>query len=513
MFQTDTIAAIATAMSNAGIGIIRISGPDAISIVDSVFRGKRALTEMESHTVSYGHIVAPAYQPGQGSISEIYSKEIGQLKGSDREFLAEKNLNAEGKNEGERIKDEEGDRPVDEVLVSIFRAPRTYTREDVVEINCHGGILILQEILQLLFSCGARPAEPGEFTKRAFLNGRIDMAQAESVMDLIHAQSELAVRNSLEQLSGVLSRCIKEMREKLLYEIAFIESALDDPEHYDLDGHSDHLKRSIENIAADLRRLLDSSKEGSYLRDGILTAIVGRPNAGKSSLLNALAGRERAIVTDIPGTTRDTLEEKVRLGHVTLQLIDTAGIRESEDRIEQIGVERARKSMEQADLIIFVMDASRPLDDEDRKMLKQLSSCGYLEHSIILLNKMDLTSVLSAEQIQQTLPQMNSERILSVSVRREEGLGLLASVIEKMFFRGQIQENQQIFITNARHKYALEEAKKALDLVLEGMNKHIPEDFLTVDLMSCYEQLGLITGETLEDDLADEIFSKFCMGK
>ena len=482
MFQGDTIAAVATAMSNAGIGIIRISGPDAIAIADSVFRGKKALAEMESHTISYGHIVEDKGKTG-------------------------------GISEGEGTKDTGQVCLIDEVLVSVFRAPRTYTREDLVEINCHGGILILQKILRLLFSRGARPAEPGEFTKRAFLNGRIDMAQAESVMDLIQAQSELAIRNSMEQLSGALSCRIRDMREKLLYEIAFIESALDDPEHYDLDGYGDKLRDQVENLSAALERLLASSKEGSYLRDGILTAIVGRPNAGKSSLLNALAGRDRAIVTDIPGTTRDTLEEKVRLGNLTLRLIDTAGIRESEDRIEQIGVEKARKSMEEADLIIFVMDASLPLENEDCEMLNQLSSHGYLEHSIILLNKMDLTSILSAEQIQQVLPQLNPDRILSVSVRREEGLDLLASAIERMFFTGQVRENQEILITNARHTYALQEARKALDLVLEGIDHGITEDFLTVDLMNCYEQLGLITGETLEDDLADEIFSKFCMGK
>lgn len=473
MFQSDTIAAIATAMSNAGIGIIRISGPDAIAVADAVFRGKRRLSEMESHSISYGYIVDPDVK------DPLTSKP----------------------------------RRMDEVLVSVFRAPRTYTREDVVEINCHGGILMLQEILRLIFKKGARPAEAGEFTKRAFLNGRIDLAQAEAVMDLIRAENDLSARNSLEQLSGALSYRIREMRQKLLYEIAFIEAALDDPEHYDLDGYATELKGKLEDLSAGLEELLASSREGAYLKEGIVTAIVGRPNAGKSSLLNALAGRDRAIVTDIPGTTRDTLEEKVRLGHVTLNLVDTAGIRESDDQIEQIGVQRAFSSMREADLILCVMDASRPMDREDRDLLRELPSSTDLGHCIILLNKMDLDPVLTREEVREVLPEMAEDRILSASALREEGLDLLSDRIEKMFFRGQIQENGQVFITNARHKYALDQARASLRLVIDGIDRQMTEDLLTVDLMNCYEALGKITGETLEDDLADEIFSKFCMGK
>ena len=473
MFQSDTIAAIATAMSNAGIGIIRISGPDAIAVADSVFRGKRRLSEMESHSISYGYIVDPDVK------DPLTSKP----------------------------------RRMDEVLISVFRAPRTYTREDVVEINCHGGILMLQEILRLIFKKGARPAEAGEFTKRAFLNGRIDLAQAEAVMDLIRAENDLAARNSLEQLSGALSDRIREMRQKLLYEIAFIEAALDDPEHYDLDGYTTELKGKLEDLSAGLEELLASSREGAYLKEGIVTAIVGRPNAGKSSLLNALAGRDRAIVTDIPGTTRDTLEEKVRLGHVTLNLVDTAGIRESDDQIEQIGVQRALSSMREADLILCVMDASRPMDREDGDLLRELSSSTDLGHCIILLNKMDLDPILTREEVRKVLPEMAEDRILSASALREEGLDLLSDRIEKMFFRGQIQENGQVFITNARHKYALDQAMASLRLVIDGIDRQMTEDLLTVDLMNCYEALGKITGETLEDDLADEIFSKFCMGK
>lgn len=456
MIRTDTIAAIATAMSNAGIGIIRISGPEAVEVADRIFQGSYSLKEAASHTIHYGHIVYDGHT-------------------------------------------------MDEVLVAVMLAPKTYTREDTVEIDCHGGVLVERKILDAVLSSGARLAEPGEFTKRAFLNGRIDLSQAESVMDLISSDNDYALQSSVEQLSGVLSEQVHSMRDAILYETAYIESALDDPEHYDLEGYSAELSKHLLPVQKQLQTLIDSARDGAFIKEGIRTAIVGRPNAGKSSLLNALARKERAIVTDIPGTTRDTLEEKINIDGITLQLIDTAGIRDTQDTVEKIGVERAFSSMEHADLIIYVVDGTAPLNADDDRIIAEIKN----REAVVLLNKEDLTTVIDPEE----LTKMTGHRVISISAKEHEGLEDLADYIRNKFFHGKIRINEEMYITNARQEEALKNAAESLDLVQKSISDGMPEDLYTVDLMDAYEQLGLITGESVEDDLADEIFSKFCMGK
>lgn len=456
MFQKDTIAAIATAMTSAGIGIIRVSGPDAVDICDRVYRGKQRLSEVESHTVHYGHIVWE-------------------------------------------------DDVIDEVMVLVLRAPKTYTREDTVEIDCHGGILVMEKILEAVIRSGARPAEPGEFTKRAFLNGRIDLSQAESVMDVISSSSDYALKNSMHQLNGMLSDQIKEMREKIIYEIAYIESALDDPEHYDLTGYEEELRVKVEGLIEKVQHLVDTSDQGAILREGVRTVIVGKPNAGKSSLMNVLARKERAIVTDIAGTTRDTLEEQIRIHGITLNIVDTAGIRDTDDLVEQIGVEKAMESIEDADLILYVVDGAAALDENDLRIMEKCRG----HKTIALLNKSDLETVVTEDEIRDHL----DAEILSFSAKDLTGLEDLEERIKDMFFSGSLDMNQEIFITNARQKHALQMALESLQHTRESILDHMPEDFFSIDLMEAYEQLGYIIGESLEDDLVNEIFSKFCMGK
>lgn len=456
MFQKDTIAAIATAMTSAGIGIIRVSGPDAVDICDRVYRGKQRLSEVESHTVHYGHIVWE-------------------------------------------------DDVIDEVMVLVLRAPRTYTREDTVEIDCHGGILVMEKILEAVLRSGARPAEPGEFTKRAFLNGRIDLSQAESVMDVISSSSDYALKNSMHQLNGMLSDQIKEMREKILYEIAYIESALDDPEHYDLTGYEEDLFVKVERLIEKIQHLVDTSDQGAILREGVRTVIVGKPNAGKSSLMNVLARKERAIVTDIAGTTRDTLEEQIRIHGITLNIVDTAGIRDTDDVVEQIGVEKAMESIEDADLILYVVDGAAALDKNDLHIMEKCSG----HKTIALLNKSDLKTQVTEKDIKDHL----DAEVISFSAKDQTGLENLEERIKDMFFSGSLDMNQEIFITNARQKHALQMALESLRHTRESIMDHMPEDFFSIDLMEAYEQLSYIIGESLEDDLVNEIFSKFCMGK
>ena len=456
MFQKDTIAAIATAMTSAGIGIIRVSGPDAVDICDRVYRGKQRLSEVESHTVHYGHIVWE-------------------------------------------------DDVIDEVMVLVLRAPRTYTREDTVEIDCHGGILVMEKILEAVLRSGARPAEPGEFTKRAFLNGRIDLSQAESVMDVISSSSDYALKNSMHQLNGMLSDQIKDMREKILYEIAYIESALDDPEHYDLTGYEEELQVKVEGLIEKIQHLVDTSDQGAILREGVRTVIVGKPNAGKSSLMNVLARKERAIVTDIAGTTRDTLEEQIRIHGITLNIVDTAGIRDTDDVVEQIGVEKAMESIEDADLILYVVDGAAALDKNDLHIMEKCSG----HKTIALLNKSDLKTQVTEKDIKDHL----DAEVISFSAKDQTGLENLEERIKDMFFSGSLDMNQEIFITNARQKHALQMALENLQHTRESIMDHMPEDFFSIDLMEAYEQLGYIIGESLEDDLVNEIFSKFCMGK
>ena len=460
--KTDTIAAIATAMTNSGIGIIRISGEDAFTVIDRIYQsknGKKKLSEEKSHTVHYGYIVD-------------YTKE---------------------------------NKIIDEVMVLIMRAQNTYTREDTVEIDCHGGVLVMQKILDTVVCHGARPAEPGEFTKRAFLNGRIDLTQAESVMDVISSKNEFALKSSISQLQGSLQKEIKELREKIIYEIAFIESALDDPEHINIDGYGQKLKTVAEECKERIEHLLDTADNGKILKEGIDTVIVGKPNAGKSSLMNVLLKKERAIVTDIAGTTRDVLEEQMNLNGITLNIIDTAGIRDTEDIVEKIGVDKAKDYLVNADLIIYVVDSSTPLDENDEKIMEMIKD----RTALVLLNKSDLDTVTTEEMIASHLDQ----KIIKVSMKENQGVDELENAIKELFFHGKVELNDEVYITNARHKAALSNAKDSLNMVLDSIAMEMPEDFYSIDLMNTYEELGNILGESLGEDLVNEIFSKFCTGK
>lgn len=458
--MVDTIAAISTStMSSGGISIIRVSGSEAIDIVDSLFLSKKniKLKNVASHTVHYGNIV---YE----------------------------------------------DKLIDEVLVIVMKAPNTYTREDIVEIDCHGGILVTKRILEIVLKSGARLAEPGEFTKRAFLNGRIDLSQAEAVIDIINAKNDLALKSSVKQLNGKLSEKIKGYREIILNNVAFIEAALDDPEHIDINDNVDKMTKDVDNLVDNVNKLLKTFENGRIIHDGISTVILGKTNAGKSSLLNVLARAERAIVTDIEGTTRDVLEESINLSGITLNLVDTAGIRKTDDIVENIGVQKAKKYAVDADLVIYVVDSTRDLDDNDFEIMSLIKDKKVL----VLLNKIDLEMVVSKEDITKHLP---NARVVSISAKEEIGIDNLEDEIKEMFFSGDIQVNDEVYITSARHKQLLTEALASLELVKEGIEAAVSEDFLTIDLMTAYEKLGLIVGEEVEDDLANRIFERFCMGK
>ena len=455
---TDTIAAIATAMTSSGIGIVRISGDEAVSITDRIFemKNQKKLEDMPTHTIHYGHI-------------------------------------------------HDGDEVIDEVMVVLMRGPKSYTREDTVEIDCHGGVYVMKRILETVIKYGARPAEPGEFTKRAFLNGRIDLSQAESVIDVINSKNEFALKSSLSQLSGSVSEKIKEIRGNVLHEIAFIESALDDPEHISLDGYPEKLSGIVSDVIKKIDKLLANSDNGKMLKEGISTVIVGKPNAGKSSLLNFLVGEEKAIVTDIAGTTRDVLEEQINLNGILLNIIDTAGIRDTEDVVEKIGVERAKKYLNNADLVIYVVDTSTALDENDHEIMELLKD----RHAIVLLNKSDLSPVTTVEDIRKHL----DKKMISISAKEQTGMDDLEETIKEMFFSGEVTFNDEVYITNIRHKTSFQEALRSLHLVLQSIADDMPEDFYSIDLMNAYEELGNIIGESVEDDLVNEIFSKFCMGK
>lgn len=459
MKVVDTIAAIATASGNSGIGIIRVSGDEAIEIVDKIFKSvnsDKKLVNVKSHTINYGHIV-------------------------------------------------DNDKVIDEVLVSVMNGPHSYTGEDVVEINCHGGMIVIRKILEIVIKNGARTAEPGEFTKRAFLNGRMDLSQAEAVMDVINAKNEFALSSSIEQLNGRVSEKIKNLREKIIYNIAFIESALDDPEHISIDGYSEKLSKILEEVNGELSRLINNFDNGRIVKEGVKTVILGKPNAGKSSLLNLLLGEERAIVTDIEGTTRDTLEESINLNGVFLNLIDTAGIRDSEDVVEQIGVNKAKELAEKSDLVIFVADASKELDENDKEIINLIKD----KQAIVLLNKSDLGTIINEKNVSE----FDNKPVITFSAKTGDGLDELENKIRDLFYEGKVKYNDELYITNARQKESLINAKNSIEEVIKSVENDMPEDFYSIDLMDAYTYLGQIIGESVEDDLVNEIFSKFCMGK
>ena len=392
-------------------------------------------------------------------------------------------------------------------MVSVMKSPRSFTTEDTVEINCHGGMLVMNRILQLVITNGARLAEPGEFTKRAFLNGRIDLSEAEAVMDVISSKNDMALKSSVGQLRGKVSEKVKQLRSDIIYEIAFIESALDDPEHISLDDYPDKLLIKIDFLIKAVDNLLQSADSGRIMKEGIKTVIVGKPNAGKSSLLNILAGEEKAIVTDIAGTTRDVLEENINLHGISLNVIDTAGIRDTEDTVEKIGVERARKAAMDADLIIYVVDASVPLDGNDQMIFEMIHD----KKSVILLNKTDLPSVINEDDL---LEMTGKDSVMiRTSTKDATGIDLFENTVKDMFFTGKINPDQEVVITNMRHKEALLRTLESLKQVKQSIENHMPEDFYSIDLMSAYTSLGSIIGEEVSDDLVNEIFSKFCMGK
>ena len=456
--KSDTIAAIATPMTNSGIGIIRISGGQSLDIIEKIFRPKKKknIKEVPTYTAHYGHI----YQ---------------------------------------------NEKMLDECVVLIMKGPHSYTTEDVVEINCHGGMIVMKKVLEAVIKAGARPAEPGEFTKRAFLNGRIDLSKAEAVMDLIHSKNEFALESSLKQLDGMLGEKIKKLRKQMIHSVAFIESALDDPEHYSVDGFSEELEIQVKDIKKELQIFLDSADNGRILKEGIQTVIVGKPNAGKSSVLNVLLGEERAIVTDIAGTTRDTLEESIQINGIPLNIIDTAGIRKTEDFVEKIGVDKAKELLVTADLVLYVVDTSTSLTVEDEEIIRLIQG----KQVIVLLNKSDLKSIV----IESDLKKIGFEHIVVISAKEKKGMEKLYETMNQMFFHGKVSFNDEIYITNMRHKNAISNALDSLNLVLNSIENQMPEDFFSIDLMDAYEQLGYITGESVGEDLVNEIFAEFCMGK
>lgn len=473
--KTDTIAAISTGMTDSGIGIVRISGGRAVEIGNELFTspsGKKILKNAESHKLYYG----------------LFLK-------------------------------------IDEVMAVVMKAPKSFTGEDTVEIQCHGGVLVMQKILEAVLKAGARLAEPGEFTKRAFLNGRMDLSMAEAVIDVIHSQNEYALSSSFNQLKGMLSQKVKSLRADIIHEIAFIESALDDPEHISLDGYIDKLTQKVDGLLESVEILLKTADNGKLIKEGINTVIVGKPNAGKSSLLNLIMGEDRAIVTNVAGTTRDILQETVRLGGISLNIMDTAGIRDTDDVVEKIGVEKAKKYAEKADLILYVADTSVNLDENDREIISFISS--HQKNVIVLLNKSDLPNVVTEEEIGRLFEDfsireseiekkgINNKKIVMVrsSAKENSGLEELEKTIKDIFFQGEIKSSNEIVITNIRHKEALQEAYDSLKLVRKSIQDGMPEDFYSIDLMSAYSSLGRIIGEEVDDDLVEEIFSKFCMGK
>ena len=459
--EFDTIAAISTAPGEGAIGIVRISGDLAISIASSIYQcGTKQLEEQKTHTIHYGHIVDP-------KSGEVY----------------------------------------DEVMVSVLRAPKTFTREDIVEINCHGGIVAINRVLQLVLRMGARLAEPGEFTKRAFLNGRIDLSQAEAVMDLIRAKTDKSMQLAMRQLDGQLSHLIQNLRQEILNTLAQVEVNIDYPEYDDVEEMTLQLLREkTQQVLQGIRALLNTASQGKILRDGLKTAIVGRPNVGKSSLLNVLLREEKAIVTDIAGTTRDTIEEYVNVRGVPLQLIDTAGIRETDDVVEKIGVERSRKALKEADFVLLLLNQSETLQEEDIRLLETTKGMKR----IILFNKTDLPSKLSTEDI---ASYANEEEIVTTSMLNKEGIDQLEEKIAGYFFQGQMNERDATYLSNTRHIALLEKAEQALVEVQNGIEMEMPVDLIQIDFTRAWDLLGEITGDSVQDELLTQLFSQFCLGK
>lgn len=454
----DTIAAISTAVSASGIGIIRLSGSQALEIADRVYRSKvnKKLKNVPTHTIHYGYVY-------------------------------------------------DNDEVVDEVLVMVMHAPRTFTGEDTVEIDCHGGIYAMKKVLDTVLKNGARIAEPGEFTKRAFLNGRLDLSQAEAVMDVIQSKNRYALKNSIQQLKGSVKIKIEKIRKIILHEIAYIESALDDPEHISLDGYGGSLREIVEEQQGVIQRLLSTVSNGKVIQEGIRTVILGKPNAGKSSLLNVLVGEDRAIVTEIAGTTRDVLEEYIHFGGAALKIVDTAGIRDTSDIVESIGVDKAKEQAEQADFILYVVDGSVPLDENDFHIINMIQD----RQAVVLLNKMDLPAQVQVEQLED----LTGKTVIPVSARKESGFDKLEYCISSMFFQGKLDLPEDIYITNLRHKGLLEDALESLRQVEASLDMDMPEDFYSIDLMNAYEALGSILGESVDEDVIHEIFENFCVGK
>lgn len=457
----DTIAAISTPPGEGGIGIVRISGDEAIEIVDKLYSmGKKSLADQDTHTIHYGKIVNP---------------KTGDI--------------------------------VDEVMVSVMRAPKTYTREDVVEINSHGGILVVNKVLQVVLNNGARLAEPGEFTKRAFLNGRIDLSQAEAVMDMIRAKTDRAMHVAVDQLDGQMARLIRDLRQKILDTLAQVEVNIDYPEYDDVEEMTSQLlEDKAREVKADIQKLLETAQQGKILREGLATAIIGRPNVGKSSLLNTLLRQDKAIVTDVAGTTRDVIEEYVNVKGVPLKLIDTAGIRETDDEVEKIGVDRSRQAIQQADLILLVFNQSEKLTAEDEALIEVTEG----QNRIILLNKTDLDQQLNVDKLSQLIA---NDPIVSTSMMTQAGMDELQDKIAELFFSGQTGERDATYVSNTRHIALLEEAEDALSEVLNGIALDMPVDLVQIDMRRAWDLLGEITGDSVQDELITKLFSQFCLGK